>query len=74
MKKYVYDNATVYITIPTPEQEENIRKSTERFVRTLFAKGSIGSDYTKRNNRGTGGTGSDARKGNQQAKEKNSST
>lgn len=74
MKKYVYDNATVYITIPTPEQEENIRKSTERFVRTLFAKGLIGSDYARRDNHGTSRTGSHTRKGNQQAKEKNSST
>lgn len=74
MKKYVYDNATVYITIPTPEQEENIRKSTERFVRTLFAKGLIGDDHKGRNNRGTGGAGSDAGKRNQKAKKENSST
>ena len=41
MKKFVYENAIVYITIPTEEQKENIRKSTERFVRTLAKKGQI---------------------------------
>lgn len=32
MKKYEYDNASVYITIPTEEQVENIKKSTEKFL------------------------------------------
>ena len=74
MHKFVYDNATVYVTKITPEQEENIRKSTERFVKALFAKGLIGDDYKERNNRGTGRAGSDARKGDQKAKKENSST
>ena len=39
MHKYVYDNATVYITKPTEAQKENIRKATERFVKTLLVKG-----------------------------------
>ena len=51
MKKYVYENATVYITEPTEEQKENIRKATERFVHRLAKEGLI--DYVKRrdNNR-----------------------
>ena len=39
MKKIEYENATVYITIPTEEQVQNIHKATERFVKTLMAKG-----------------------------------
>jgi hypothetical protein len=39
MKKYVYENATVYITIPTEEQIRNIQKATERFARRLVKKG-----------------------------------
>ena len=44
MRKYVYKNAIVYITKPTEEQKEKIRKSTERFVRQLAKEGLIGSD------------------------------
>ena len=36
MKKYVYKNATVYITIPTEKQLENIRKATERFAKNVI--------------------------------------
>ena len=61
MKKFVYENATVYITIPNEQQVENIKKSTERFVKTLMAKGLIGNEQG-RNNQRTGRTGSDARK------------
>lgn len=50
MKKYEYDNATVYITKITPEQEVNIRKSTERFVKMLVKKGAIGNGYKRRCN------------------------
>ena len=42
MRKYVYDNAIVYITEPTEDQLQNIRKSTERFVMALAKKGELG--------------------------------
>lgn len=61
MRKYVYENATVYITEPTEEQKENIRKATERFVRQLAKRGLIGNEQRRDNNR-TGGTSSNARK------------
>ena len=47
MRKLVYKNAIVYITRPTEEQLENIRKSTERFVRQLVRKGLIGDEYKR---------------------------
>ena len=63
MRKYVYNNATVYITIPTEAQIENIRKSTELFANELAKRGLL--DYDKRrNNNGTGRAGSNARKRN----------
>lgn len=61
MKKYVYDNAVVYITIPTDEQLENIRKSTERFVLQLTKKGLISNDHGKSNNRRISGVNTHAR-------------
>lgn len=36
MKKYEYENATVYITIPNEKQIENIRNATEKFIRRLM--------------------------------------
>lgn len=36
MREYRYDNAIVRITIPTEEQKENIRKSTEIFIRKVI--------------------------------------
>lgn len=62
MRKYVYENATVYISVPTEKQKENIRKATERFVRKLAREGLIGNEQ-RRNNNGASGTGSNARKG-----------
>lgn len=67
MRKYVYENAIVYITEPTEEQKENIRKSTERFVQQLAKKGLIGNEQRRNNNR-TSRTGSNARKRNKEAK------
>ena len=61
MRKYVYENAIVYITIPTKEQKDNIRKSTERFVKKLMAEGLIGNEYRRNSNRRTGISDSDAR-------------
>ena len=63
MRKYVYENAIVYITEPNEEQLQNIRKSTERFVRELAKRGLIGNEQ-KRNNHRTGRAGSNARKRN----------
>ncbi len=53
MRKYVYENATVYITEPTDAQVENIRKSTERFVTMLAKKGLIKNEHTRRSCRRT---------------------
>ena len=50
MRKYVYENAIVYITEPSEDQLHNIRKSTERFARELAKKGLVGNDQ-RRNNR-----------------------
>ena len=39
MKKYEYENATVYITIPTEKQLANIRKATEKYLSKILSKG-----------------------------------
>lgn len=62
MRKYVYDNAIVYITEPTEKQKENIRKCTEEFVRTLAKKGLIGRNEQRSDNSRTDRIGSDAGK------------
>ena len=67
MRKYVYENATVYITEPSEEQKENIRKSTERFVRRLAKEGLI-KNVKGRNNHGIGRASFDARERNSKAK------
>lgn len=67
MRKYVYENAIVYITEPTEEQKENIRKSTERFVQQLAKRGLIGNEQRRNNNR-TSRTGPNARKRNKETK------
>ena len=51
MRKYVYENAIVYITEPTEEQIANIRTATERFVKRLAREGLIGNEYGRQNNR-----------------------
>lgn len=61
MRKYVYENAIVYITEPTEAQKENIRKATERFVHRLAKEGLIRNEQRRNNNR-TGRTSSNARK------------
>jgi hypothetical protein len=50
MRKYVYENAVVYITEPNEKQLENIRKSTERFVNELAKKGLLQNEKKRRNN------------------------
>lgn len=61
MRKYVYGNATVYITEPTEVQKENIRKATERFVAQLAKEGLI-KNVQGRNNHRTSRVSSNARK------------
>ena len=51
MRKYVYENAVVYITEPTEAQIENIRKATERFAKELAKKGLIGNERKRRSSR-----------------------
>ena len=68
MKKFVYENATVYITIPTDEQVDNIRKSTERFVEKLLAKGVINNEFIRRGNRRAGLSNINARSRDQKIK------
>ena len=63
MRKYVYENATVYITEPTQEQLDNIRKATERFAHRLAKEGLIGNEQ-RRNNHRTGRAGFNAGKRN----------
>ena len=36
MRKYEYENATVYITEPTEEHMKNIRKATEIFMKKVI--------------------------------------
>ena len=48
MRKYVYENAIVYITVPNEQQLENIRKSTEQFVQNLAKKGMLDNGKRKR--------------------------
>lgn len=62
MRKYVYENAIVYITEPTEEQKENIRRATTRFVQRLAKEGLIGNEQ-RRNNKRTGGASVNAREG-----------
>ena len=66
MRKYVYENAIVYITEPTEEQKENIRKSTERFVQQLAKRGLMINEQRRNNNR-TSRARSNARKRNKKA-------
>ena len=66
MLKYEYENATVYITKPTEAHIANIKKATEKFLKQVM-KEQIQND-SRRNNRGTGRTGSDARKRNSDIK------
>jgi hypothetical protein len=64
MRKYVYEDAIVYITEPTEEQLENIRKATEKFARQLVKKGLMGN-VERRDNHGVSRVGVDAGKRNQ---------
>lgn len=63
MKKYVYENATVYVTIPTEAQLENIKRATERFVHRLAKEGLIKNEQ-RRNNIRTSRASVNARKRN----------
>jgi hypothetical protein len=63
MKKYIYDNATVYITIPNAAQIENMHKATEQFAVKLVKRGFIKNE-SGRNNRRTRSGNSNARRRN----------
>ena len=63
MRKYVFKNATVYITEPTEQQKENIRKATERFVQRLAKEGLL-DEQSRQNRRRTGVTNYRAVRGN----------
>lgn len=73
MRKFVYNNATVYITEPTQEQLENIRRATEEFVMRLAQKGMIDDGYGRQSNRGTRRANSHARSRNKKVEEKDTS-
>lgn len=60
MLKYEYENATVYITKPTEKHIENIRKATEVFMKKVIKEEML--NESRRNNRGTGVTYSNARR------------
>lgn len=60
MRKYVYENAVVYITEPTEAQIENIRKSTEEFVHNLAKKGMLQNGKKRRSDRRTSKSNIDA--------------
>lgn len=60
MLKYEYENATVYITKPTEKHIENIRKATEVFMKKVIKEEML--NESRRDNRGTGVTYSNARK------------
>lgn len=49
MRKYVYHNATVYISKPTEAQIQNIRESAKRFVTRLAEKGLFNDRYKRDN-------------------------
>lgn len=49
MRKYVYDNAIVYITEPNEQQLSNIRLATERFAKQLVKKGLMHNDERQGN-------------------------
>lgn len=60
MLKYEYENATVYITKPTEKHIENIRKATEVFMKKIIKEEML--NESRRNNRRTGVTYSNARR------------
>ena len=65
MLKYEYENATVYITKPTEKHIENIRKATEVFMKKVIKEEML--NESRRNNRGTGVTYSNARRRDKQS-------
>ena len=65
MLKYEYENATVYITKPTEKHIENIRKATEVFMKKVIKEEML--NESRRNNRRTGVTYSNARRRDKQS-------
>lgn len=70
MRKYVFENATIYITEPTEAHVENIRSSTERFVKRLVKEGLISNDNQRQNNRGTSVLNTNSRQRNKEIEKK----
>ena len=67
MRKYVFENATVYISEPSEEQKENIREATERFIQRLAKEGLLKDDRKRRNHRRASITNTYARKRDKEA-------
>ena len=65
MLKYEYENATVYITKPTEKHIANIRKATEVFMKKVIKEEM--QNESRRNNRRTGVTYSNAGRRNKQS-------
>lgn len=67
MLKYEYKNATVYITKPNEKHIENIRKATEVFMKKVI-KEEIQNGTSRKYNRRTGVTNTNARGRNKETK------
>ena len=52
MKKYEYENATVYITIPTEKHLQKIREATEDYLKKLLSKGVDVGEWNNDGDRG----------------------
>lgn len=69
MRKYIYENATVYITEPTEKHMNNIRKATEIFLKKVV-KEELQHESRAHNRRISPGN-INARKRNRKIKEEN---
>lgn len=56
MKKYEYENATVYITEPTEKHLQKIREATESYLKKLLSKGIDVGEWNHDGDRGVGKT------------------
>lgn len=63
MRKYEFENATVYITEPTEKHIENIKKATEMFAKRVMKEKM--KNESRRYNRRTGFCDIDAGRRNQ---------
>ena len=72
MKKYEYENATVYITIPTEKHLANIKKATEVFLKKAVKEGVFDDDHKRKGNRRVSVGDSNARTRNRKVKKADS--